>query len=210
MALLIACAAAVSVPRDGAAQGEPKSRLGLAGVGAIGAHVGAASVEHAADGYEAGLLLDLGWFRTPGLRLQAEIALLRGKLSEFVETEGRLFEGDFFDLTSSVSLVLQGGSRRGRLAPYLLAGVGVHALSSAFESLAIDRRYNGNPFGSHVGTGARFWISGSGRSGLFVEARRTIAEHVNRTAVRAGGMVFYNDLIRRGAGDVPRGATARR
>jgi hypothetical protein len=178
-------------------------------VGAVGVHVGTATVEHAADGHEAGLLLDLGWFRTPSLRLQGEVSLMRASLSEFLETEDRVFEGDFFDLTSSLSVVLQGGSHQGRFAPYLLGGVGVHALSSAFESLAIDRRYNGNPFGSHVGAGARLWISGSGRSGLFVEARRTLAEHVNRTSIRVGGLFFYNDLIRPGAGRVAPGSPSR-
>jgi hypothetical protein len=201
-ALLLALGLWVPSSRGLEAQ-EPTSRLGLSGVGALGLHVGAANVEHAADGGEAGVLLDLGWFRTPSLRLQGEVALMRATLSEWVETEDRVFEGDFFDLTSSLSLVLQGGSHQGRFAPYLLAGIGVHALSSAFESLAIDRRYNGNPFGSHVGAGARLWISGSGRSGLFAEFRRSIAEHVNRSAVRLGGMFFYNDLIRPIAGRMP-------
>jgi hypothetical protein len=208
-ALLIALGLALGAPRGAAGQAEPTSRLGLAGVGALGAHVGAASVEHAAEGHEAGLLMDLGWFRTPSFRLQAEVALMRATLSEFVETEDRVFEGDFFDLTSSLSLVLQVGSHRGRFAPYVLAGVGVHALSSAFESLAIDRRYNGNPFGSHVGAGARLWISGSGRSGLFAEVRRTLAEHVNRTSLRVGGLVFYNDLIRPSVGRVTPGQPGR-
>lgn len=173
------------------------SNLGLTGVGALGLHAGATTtLEHTAEGYEVGLLLDLGWVRGRALRLQGELSGLRATLTEFVEIENTTYTDAFFDLTGSVSLVLQGGGERGRFAPFLLGGIGVHALSSAFNSIPIDRRYNGNVFGSHIGAGGRVWLGASGRNGLFVEVRRSIAEHVNRTTVRLGGLVFYNDLVR--------------
>lgn len=175
----------------------PSSHLGLTGIGALGLHAGATTaVEHAAEGYEVGILLDLGWVRGRALRLQGELSALRAKLTEFVEIENETYTDAFYDLTGSVSLVLQGGGSRGRFAPFLLAGIGVHALSSNFGSIPIDRRYNSNPFGSHIGAGGRVWLGASGRSGFFVEVRRSIAEHVNRTAARVGGMMFYNDLVR--------------
>lgn len=190
---------ALPVKRAEAQSGEDSARshLGLTGVGALGIHVGATTtVEYTAEGYEVGILLDLGWVRGRALRLQGEVSALRAKLTEFVELEDETFTDAFYDLTGSLSLVLQGGSRRGRFAPFLLAGIGVHALSSNFGSIPIDRRYNGNPFGSHIGAGGRIWLGTSGRNGLFLEVRRSIAEHVNRTAVRVGGLVFYNDLVR--------------
>ena len=191
--LMIAAARAAGQSNDASTS----SNLGLTGVGALGLHAGATTaLEHAAEGYEVGLLLDLGWVRGRALRLQGEVSALRATLTEFVDVENATYTDAFFDVTASVSLVLQGGGERGRFAPFLLAGVGVHALSSAFNSIPIDRRYNGNVFGSHIGAGGRVWLGASGRSGLFGEVRRNIAEHVNRTTVRVGGLVFYNDLVR--------------
>lgn len=180
-----------------ASDASPSSQLGLTGVGALGFHVGATTtVEHTAEGYELGMLLDLGWVRGRALRLQGEVSALRATLTEFVDVENRTYTDAYYDLTGSLSLVLQAGGSRSRYVPFLLAGVAVHALSSNFGSIPIDRRYNGNPFGSHIAAGGRIWLGASGRNGLFVEVRRSIAEHVNRTTVRLGGMVFYNDLVR--------------
>ncbi|HSA56129.1 MAG TPA: hypothetical protein VLE53_10510 [Gemmatimonadaceae bacterium] len=195
--LLVMAAGPAAAQRDLPPQPAPASNLGLTAVGALGFHLGAAtSLEHTAEGYEGGALVDLGWVRGRALRLQGEVAVLRATLAETVEVEDETYRDYFIDLTGSLSLVLQGGGSRGRFAPFLLAGLGVHALSSAFGSIPIDRRYNGNTFGSHVGAGGRIWLGGSGRNGLFVEVRRSIAEHVNRTTVRVGGLVFYNDLVR--------------
>lgn len=170
--------------------------LGLSSVGTVGFHGGTTQVERGASGYEVGTVVDFGWVRTPALRVQGELAMVRATLTETVEVENRTYRDHFYDLTGSVALVaLLRDAGRG-LVPYVTAGVGVHALSSSFGSIPIDRRYNANPFGSHAGAGARLRLGSSGRRGLFVEVRRTIAEHVNRTTVRGGGLLFFNDLRR--------------
>jgi hypothetical protein len=163
---------------------------------ALGGLVGGEVVEGKSHGGEAGAFVDLGWVHAPRLRLQGEVEFLRATLRQYVLVLDTTFYGPFFDLSASVSAVLLGGNEHQRFVPYLDGGIGVHALSSTFGALPLDRLYNANPFGFHVGAGARVWVSASGRNGLFVEVRRVIAEAVNRTSVRAGGMVFYRDLIR--------------
>ncbi|HEX7124126.1 MAG TPA: hypothetical protein VF178_17240 [Gemmatimonadaceae bacterium] len=170
--------------------------MGLSSIGAAGVHIGPATMEREADGFEVGALVDWGWVRHRALRIEGEVSFMQVTLSEFVVTENREFRGHVYDLSTSLSLVVHGGNSRSRLVPFLSAGVGVHALSSAFSEVSLDQRYNANPFGSHIGAGARIWIPGLERHGVFVEVRRAIAEHVNRTVVRFGGLIFYNDLIR--------------
>jgi hypothetical protein len=195
---LVAGIVAISglLPCDARAQTEPSSNLGIGGAGAFGFHAGYPKVERSSGGFEAGGFMDLGWIRAPRFRLQGEVDFLRASLTERVEVLDTTFHGVFYDLTSTVSVVVLAGSATQRLVPYLTAGIGVHGLSSAFGALALDRRYNSNPFGSHLGLGLRLWLSGSGRNGAFVEARRVIAENVNRSSVRGGAMVFFRDLIR--------------
>jgi hypothetical protein len=183
-------------PRAAAAQDQPRSRIGLAHIGAIGMHVGAASIEHSADGFEGGAWIDLGWIRTPRIRLQGEVSFLRGSLTEFVRATDSTFSGAFYDLTSSVDAVVLMRDPAARVVPYLAAGVGVHALSSAFGDLSLDRRYNTNPFGSHAAAGLRVSLSASGRNAISLELRTSLAENVNRTSARVGGMVLFGDLIR--------------
>ena len=178
------------------AQQHPGSQVGIAHIGALVVHAGAASVEHSADGVEAGLAIDLGWIGSPRLRLQGELSLLRGTLTERVEIIDSTFSGEFFDLTPSVGLVLLLRGPSARIAPYLSAGIGVHALSSAFGTFALDRRYNANPFGAHAGAGVRLWLSGSGRNGLSFEVLASTAANVNRTSARVGGLLFFGDLVR--------------
>lgn len=177
-------------------QGTARTNIGLAAVGAVGFHAGRDVVEQNADGYEAGVLIDLGWLGSPALRLQMDVALLRASLTERVIQEDSTFQGAIFDLTAAVSAVLLGGGSRGRVVPYLLGGLGVHALSSNFGNRVLDQRYNANPFGAHVAAGLRLWLSRAGRHAIAVEARRTIAENVTRSTVHFGLLVFYNDLIR--------------
>ena len=69
---------------------------------------------------------------------------------------------------------------------------GMHTLVYTAE---LDRRYNANRFGSHLGAGVRFRI-GSSRQAVFAEARRVIADEVNRTVVRIGGLLLMGDLYR--------------
>lgn len=170
--------------------------LGLSSVGAFGLHAGTTRVERGAAGHEVGVLVDFGWMGTRSLRLQGEAALTRATLSESVEVENRTYRDHFFDLTGSVALVALLRDAGHAVVPYATVGVGVHALSSSFGSIPIDRRYNANPFGSHVGAGARLRLGASGSRAVFVEVRRIIAENVDRSTVRAGGLVFFNDLRR--------------
>lgn len=183
-------------PRDSRAQTESSSNLGIGGASALGFQLGYPRVERSPGSFEAGAFLDLGWIHAPRFRLQGEVDFLRASLTERVEVEDTTFRGVFYDLTAAVSVVALAGSPTQRLVPYLTAGIGVHGLSSAFGTRAIDKRYNANPFGSHLGVGLRLWLSGRGRNGAFVEARRVVAENVNRTSVRGGAMVFFRDLIR--------------
>lgn len=195
--VFLAATRAGSAQAPASAQGSPSSNLGLAAIGAAGVYYGdATSVERARRGWEIGALVDFGWLRSHYLRLQGEISYLEAHVSEFVEIENRQFEGRFQDLTSSLSLVLHGANEQRGFVPFLATGVGVHALSSAFGEVSLDQRYNANPFGVHVAAGARVWLPGTQRHGVFMEVRRSLAEHVNRTTLRFGGLVFFNDLIR--------------
>lgn len=187
----------VTLPLLSAAQ-EPVSNLGLPAVAAVGFHGGLARLERSSDGQEAGLLLDLGWMRGRSVRLQGEVAFLRATLTETLELEDSTFHGDYFDLSAGVSAVWLVAADA-RVSPYALVGAAVHALSSTFGNVVLDQRYNANRFGSHVGAGLRLRI-GSSRQALFAEARRIIADQVDRTEVRFGGLILMGDLYRRTTG----------
>ena len=188
-------AGVASAPISSHAQ-EPRSHLGLTAFGGMGLHVGYAQLERSSNGQEVGGLLDLGWMRGRGVRLQAEVSFLRATLTETVSDpflEDTTFHGDYFDLTAGVSVV---GilSPSGQVSPYALAGLAVHALSSAFGSPLLDARYNANRFGSHFGAGVRF-RSGS-RQAFYAELRHTFADEVDRTVIRAGAMMLFGDMHR--------------
>lgn len=170
--------------------------IGLSSIGAAGVHAGATRVERGAKGGEFGVLVDFGWFRSASLRLQGEVALMRATLTERVDIEDRTYRDHFFDLTGSLSLVAQLRDAGSGVVPYATVGIGVHALSSSFGSTPIDRRYNGNPFGSHAGAGLRVRAGRGGSRAVFVEARRTIAEHVDRSTLRLGFLGLFHDLRR--------------
>jgi hypothetical protein len=189
----VAVGLAIALPRDGTAQ-DPVTNLGLPAIAAVGLHGGVARMERASKGEEAGFLLDLGWLRGRSVRIQGELAFLRATLTETLVVEDSTFHGDYFDLSTGVSAVWLGAAD-GRVSPYALVGVAVHALSSTFGSSVLDRRYNANRFGSHVGAGIRMRF-GSSRQALFVEVRRTIADEVDRSTVRLGGLVLMGDLYR--------------
>lgn len=184
----------MSVPIVATAQ-EPTSNLGLPAIAAIGVHGGFARLERSSNGQEGGLLVDLGWLRGRSIRLQAELSFLRASLTEYVELEDSTFDSDYFDLSAGVSSVWL-ASAEGKVSPYILGGFAVHALSSAFGSVLLDQRYNTNRFGSHIGAGLRLRF-GASRQAVFVEVRRIIADEVDRTAVRFGGLVLMGDLHRR-------------
>ena len=172
----------------------PVSNLGLPAVAAFGVHAGFAQLERSSDGPEVGAFLDLGWLRGRALRLQGEVAFQRATLTEVLTLEDTTFHGDYFDLSLGVSAAWF-VSPDGQASPYALAGVAVHALSSTFGNSELDQRYNANRFGSHLGAGVRLRI-GSSRQAVFAEARRVIADEVNRTVVRLGGLLLMGDLYR--------------
>lgn len=183
----------MGIPAAGRTQ-DPSSNLGLPAVAALGVYGGIASLERSSDGQEGGVLLDVGWVRGRSLRLQAEVAFLRATLTEYIELEDSTFSGVYYDLSAGASAVWVRADAR--LSPYVLAGIAVHALSSAFQTSVLDQRYNANRFGSHIGLGIRLRF-GATRQMLFAEARRIIADEVDRTVFRLGGMILLNDLHRR-------------
>ena len=172
----------------------PSTNVGLQAVGAVGIYGGPARVERASRGQEGGLLLDLGWLRGRSLRLQGELSILRASLTEYVELEDSTFRGDYYDLSGSVTAIWLTGPDS-KVSPYALAGLSVHALSSAFQVATLDLRYNANRFGSHIGAGLRLRFGGS-RTAVFVEGRRIIADEVDRSVLRFGGLVLMGDLHR--------------
>jgi hypothetical protein len=191
LAAIVACVA--TAPLAAHAQA---SHLGLTAFGGMGLHVGYAQLERSSNGQEIGTLLDVGWMRGRGVRLQAEVSFLRATLTETVSDpflEDSTYNGNYFDLTFGVSVV---GllSPDSKVSPYALAGLAVHALSSAFGSPLLDARYNANRFGSHFGAGVRF-RSGS-RQAFYAELRHTFADEVDRTVIRVGAMALFGDMHR--------------
>jgi len=152
-------------------------------------------MERHGRGDEGGVTVDVGWLHGRGLRLQAELGLLRAGLTEYIAVEDQTYSGSYWDLTGSmVAVALAGGPDR-RLAPYLLGGVGVHALSSPLSQRELVQRYNANRFGSQVGAGVRLRLGSAGRRGAYLEVRRVFADEVTRTVFRAGALVFLGDLV---------------
>jgi hypothetical protein len=177
------------------AQEHPTSHTGLAAVGALGFSVGRVNVERHAVGFDAGGLIDLGWVRSPRLRLQGEVDYMRASLTQFILTRDQSYHDFIYDLSTTVSAVYLAGGEHQRVVPYLTAGLAVHALSSTFGVVELDQLYNANPFGFHAGAGVRIWLSSSGRNGMFIEGRRVVAQNVIRTSARLGALVFFGDLI---------------
>ena len=184
------------VPTTALAQ-DPSTNLGLPAVGAFGVHGGVALLERSSEGPEGGFLLDLGWLRGRSVRLQGEIAILSASLTETIQIDDdteETFTGDYFALSVGLSSAWL-ANQDGRVSPYVVAGVAVHALSSAFRNPVLDLRYNANRFGSHIGAGLRVRLAA--RTGLYAEARRVIADEVNRTVIRVGALALFGDLFRR-------------
>jgi hypothetical protein len=194
--LLCFCAGTMAVMPSLVAAQEPSSNLGLPAVGAFGVHAGLARLERSSKGPEGGFLIDLGWMRGRSVRLQAEIAMLNASLTEVLVMEDstrETFTGDYFALSAGMTAVWL-LNREGRVSPYAAAGFAVHALSSAFRNSVLDLRYNANRFGSHVGAGLRLRMGS--RTALYAEARRIIADEVDRTVFRFGALALFGDLYR--------------
>ena len=172
----------------------PTANVGLHAVGAVGVYGGPVRLERESRGQEGGLLLDLGWLRGRSIRLQGELSILRASLTEYVEVEASTFRGDYYDRSGGVTAIWL-ASHTAQVSPYALAGLSVHALSSAFRTVVLDRRYNANRFGSQIGAGLRLRFGGA-RTAIFVEGRRIIADEVDRTVFRFGGLILMGDLHR--------------
>lgn len=164
-------------------------------MGALGALVGAASMQREIHAAEGGVLLDLGWTGSPRLRLQAEVEFLGGTYSQYIAVDDRTYRSPVADFSVGITALYEFGGPSSRTMPYVSAGIAVHALSSSFGTGVLDQLYNANPFGSHVGLGVRRWVGTSGRTGLFVELRGVMAQNVSRASLRVGALAFYRDLV---------------
>lgn len=169
------------------------SALGLSAAAAFGVHLGNSWVERGARGIEGGLHLDLGHFSSRRLRLTSDVSYLRSfPFEERVETEGKSYRDVFFDLSGQVALSWYTRPTAARVNPFVTAGVGMHVLSSSFESLTIDTRYNTNNFGLHGGAGVRVRLGE--RRAVVAQLARVQARSVSRTTLQLGVEALFNDL----------------
>ncbi len=139
-------------------------------------------------------MLDLGWLRGERTRLQAETGMLRGVTRDSLSYHTQSTEAVHYDITATLTMVWLGGSPDSRLVPYALAAVSAHVLSSTIGIPEFDIRYNANRFGSQVGAGLRLRLGASGRQGVYLEARRVIADDVTRSIARVGALFFLSDI----------------
>lgn len=182
----------------GAQNPSPSSSLGIRGIGSFALHAGGAGVERGVDAMEAGATLDLGHFSSRRVRLAAEAAFLRTlPHREYVVADDSVYRDVFYDLSGHLVLGLLLRDPRWRVVPYLGFGVGVHALTSNFGSIPIDRRYNTNVFGLRSSGGVRIRVGGSGRRAVSLEGSTTLARHVSRATARVGMEWLFGDLIGR-------------
>lgn len=187
--------------RGSEAQGQSEGgTLGLRGVGYVLVHGGAARLPRNGRAAEAGIALDLGHFPVARFRLIGDAAFLRTVgYREYVEAEDREYRRPFYDLSGSVLVAVDARAPRSEgvpgFNPYLAAGVGVHALTSSFGTVSLDRRYNTNVFGVVAAMGTR--IRFGGRRLLRVEARAVGAKSVRRVSLHLGTGILFNDLVTR-------------
>jgi hypothetical protein len=112
-----------------------------------------------------------------------------------VPDEDREYRRPFYDLSGSVLVSVDGRARRARVIPYLAAGIGVHALTSNFGTVALDRRYNTNVFGVIGALGSRIRFRGD--RVLRLEARAVGTTSVRRVSLHIGTGVLFNELVGR-------------
>jgi hypothetical protein len=172
------------------------SALGLSAAAAFGGHIGHSWVERGARALEGGLHLDLGHFSSRQLRLTTDVSYLRAfPFEERVETEGKSYRDVFFDLSGHVALSWYARPVAARVNPFVTAGVGIHVLSSSFQSLTIDSRYNTNNFGLNGGAGVRLRVGE--RRALVAQVVRVQARSVSRSTLQLGVEALFNDLAGR-------------
>jgi len=195
LAALLMCALAPE--RAQSQRDSTSSSLGIASVGALTAYLGGANVDFAeGTAIEGGLGIDLGWLRTPRIRLIGDVEYLRGRVFAVDSLRDVSKRGPFSDLSANVSLMWLAHASASRFTPYIVAGAGVHILSSRLGVQLEDFRYNANRFGLQVAAGSRIRLSSEGRTGAFFELRRALVSDVNRTSARAGAVWFFGDLVR--------------
>lgn len=199
-ALVLSCAPLL-VPLAAKGQGDAipsGTHVGLAAVGALTVHAGAASIQRGYHGLAAGTTIDFGHIRSPRLRLLADVTYLHSfPKTELIPTENRSYRDVFRDLSGTLALAFHLNAPAARLSPYVATGIGVHVLSSSFGSPVIDRRYNTNNFGLLAAAGARLRTGTGGRRALLIEARRVMSHDVSRTSIHLGVSSLFGDLARR-------------
>ncbi|HET6681663.1 MAG TPA: hypothetical protein VFG84_10720 [Gemmatimonadaceae bacterium] len=168
------------------------SRRGLAASGSIGVVGGFASLRAADPAFETGISLDLGWVGSRPIRLVVDAEYLKGHLSR-LDSLGNRGRGPFYDMSLHVGVRYL--PTLGHLvAPYLGAGVGVHALGSSTRVVEVDELYNRNIFGAHAMVGFYSFLTADGRNALNFELRGVSAGNVRRASLRLGLTRFFRDL----------------
>ncbi|MEP7347675.1 MAG: hypothetical protein ABI877_20565 [Gemmatimonadaceae bacterium] len=193
---LLAALLSFAVGARGVGAQEKKAQLGLRAAGGLGVFVGGGRAIHDLPGGEGGALLDLGWVWSPRVRLVGDASWFIGSLHEFVEQDDEHFSGPVFDLSSTVSLMALSGSATARQTAYASFGVSIHALSSSFNSIPLDQRYNANRFGVAAAIGGRVWVGPEGTRALFTELRGTSVSELHRWTIRAGFIHNFRPLTR--------------
>ncbi|MFN8581240.1 MAG: hypothetical protein U0163_09730 [Gemmatimonadaceae bacterium] len=183
------------IGKGAAAQTASGAHLGLAESGGMGVLLGAGEATHHLRGVEVGGSLDLGWIGSPRLRLVGDVAWFGGRLRSFVTQDDKTYRSNVFDLAGTVAVQLHGGSLKARTAPFVSAGVAVHALSSSFGSLPLDLRYNANRFGLMGAVGVNQWL-GSGRQSLRFEARFQEVTGASRWTGRLSLEHHFGSMVR--------------
>lgn len=190
--LLLLASASVSGAQDGS-----EAAFGVRAIGAVGIHAGRALIERDVEAYEIGGRMDVGHFRADRIRVQADIAFLRTRTyEEFVPTEETTYRDVFYDLSGHVSVQWFLSHPSHRLAPYASTGVGVHVLTSSFNSIVLDQRYNSNRFGLRAAAGMRVRLGSDRRRALFVEYAGTLVREVSRGSIHVGVEALFGDLAR--------------
>lgn len=173
------------------------SALGLTAAAALGIHAGYGFVQHDIRAVEIGTTLDLGHFSTRRLRLTTAVTFMRSfPHTERVDYEGKTYRAIIQDLNGEVGLTFLMREPTRRVVPFVSTGIAIHALSSAFQSLTLDSRYNTNNFALHANAGVRFRLGAASRRALLLSVQRVECAQVNRMMLRVGFDVLFNDLAR--------------
>jgi hypothetical protein len=153
---------------------------------------GFASLRAADPAFETGISLDLGWLGSRPVRLVVDAEYLNGHLSR-LDSLGNRGRGPFYDMSLHVG-VRYLPTLGHVVAPYVGAGMGVHALGSSTRVVEVDELYNRNIFGAHAMVGFYSFLTADGRNALNFELRGVSAGNVRRASLRLGLTRFFRDL----------------